>query len=368
MAVETIAARMKALRVERGIRQADMADLLGFNDRQTISAIETGERRVSADELMRVVNGLNVPLDYFTDPFRLTGEGRFSWRQDDGDDAALAACEQDAGRWIAAFHTLAPQVGHDLPLMRRALNLNRHSRFEHAMAAGERFAVDYELGDVPAQRLAEAMERRLGVLVLMADLPGEVSGAACRLPDLDTVLINRSEVAGRRHFDLAHELFHILTWNEMPPRHIERPGEAGDNRVEKLADNFAGAVLMPRHAVERFGDWAQMGDDELVPRLNAAADALLVTASALRWRLAALGLLTQGRARAVPEAALRNNGRAAPVIDAPPAFSPSFVQVIGAAIDAGRISARRAARLVGLAIDDLDALFGAHGLASPVDL
>ena len=45
--------------------------------------------------------------------------------------------------------------------------------------------------------------------------------AACRLPELDVVLINRREVEGRRHFDLAHELFHILTWDAMPPEHSE---------------------------------------------------------------------------------------------------------------------------------------------------
>ena len=89
------------------------------------------------------------------------------------------------------------------------------------MAAGERFAADFELGDVPAARLAEVMEGKLGILVLMVDAIEGVSGAACRLPELDVVLINRKEVAGRRHFDLAHELFHILTWDAMPPEHVE---------------------------------------------------------------------------------------------------------------------------------------------------
>ncbi len=74
-----------------------------------------------------------------------------------------------------------------------------------------------ELGDAPATRLSEAMERKLGILVLMVDPDRDISGAACRLPELDAVLIARREVAGRRHFDLAHELFHILTWDAMPP-------------------------------------------------------------------------------------------------------------------------------------------------------
>ena len=41
------------------------------------------------------------------------------------------------------------------------------------------------------------------------------------------MLIARHEVAGRRHFDLAHELFHLLTWDAMPPEYLEEARETG---------------------------------------------------------------------------------------------------------------------------------------------
>ena len=99
------------------------------------------------------------------------------------------------------------------------------------------------------------MERELGVLVLMVDAIEGVSGAACRLPALDAVLINRREAPGRRHFDLAHELFHILTWDTMPPEHVEDASEHSKNRVEQLANSFASALLMPPAVLDRFGPW-----------------------------------------------------------------------------------------------------------------
>ena len=71
-----IGARIKALREERQLSQDDLARLFGFKDRQTVSAIETGERRVSAEELIVAVEKLRAPLDYFTDPFLLVGEGQ----------------------------------------------------------------------------------------------------------------------------------------------------------------------------------------------------------------------------------------------------------------------------------------------------
>ena len=369
MTAQLVGARIRALREELSLSQEDVARIFGFKDRQTVSAIETGARRVTAEELVLAVEKLGASLDYFTDPFLLVGEGRFSWRQTGVGTEQLNACERSAGRWIAAFRTLAPRVGHETPLMRRALGLTRRSSFEDAMRAGERFVAEFGLGCAPASQLADAMKRELGILVLMVDAPRGISGAACRLPDLDAVLIARHEVVGRRHFDLAHELFHILTWDAMPPEHSEEANEIGGNRVEQLANNFASAVLMPAEALKQFGDWSSSAEEALITRLNATADELHVTVSALKWRLVALGALKPMAARSLHDAALRNNGRESVVEDVPPAlFSKPFVEVIGLAIDKGHVSVRRIASVLGLSVEGLAELFTAHGVACPFDL
>src|ERR1700722_8299897 len=132
MATQLIGARIKALRTARNLSQDDLARLFGFKDRQTVSAIETGERQVSAEELLIAVEKLGASLEYFTDPFLLEGEGKFSWRQTNVGPERLSAYERSAGRWIAAFRTLAPQIGHEIPLLRQALGLTRHNSFEDA--------------------------------------------------------------------------------------------------------------------------------------------------------------------------------------------------------------------------------------------
>ena len=208
------------------------------------------------------------------------------------------------------------------------------------------------------------MERKLGILVLMVDAIDGVSGAACRLPDLDAVLINRHESAGRRHFDLAHELFHILTWDTMPPEHVEEACEHSKSRVEQLANSFASAVLMPKAVLERFGP--VKGD--VVAWLNTTAEALAVTATALKWRLVDLGRLDLAQAKKIPDAALCTNGREGPESEPPPLFSKPFMEVIALAIDEGRLSARRAADLLDLPLDDLARLFATHAIEAPFDL
>ena len=218
------------------------------------------------------------------------------------------------------------------------------------------------------------MEDELGILVLMVDAQPGISGAACRLPELDVALIARGEVVGRRHFDLAHELFHLLTWRAMPPAHSERATTTGGNRVEQLANNFAGALLMPAEVIRRYGPWSGLDESALVERLNRVADELQVTSSALRWRLVALKRLSKSAGESLPEAALRNNGR--PSVEMrnggiraekrPPRFSRRFAEVMARAVDKGLISLRRTATLLQCPVEGVADLFAEHGLKRPV--
>lgn len=367
MSAALIGKRLKALRDARDLNQDKVAEILGVKDRQTVSAIENGERKVKAEELLALVEGLDVELDYFTDPFRLEGEGRFSWRR--GKDVPaerLDQYERDAGRWIAAFRELAPRVGRDVPLIRPQLPLDKLSTFDAAANAGERFAVEYELGEVPSARLPEVMEKKLGIVVLMVDAKDGISGAACTLPEVGSVLINRREVKGRRNFDLGHELFHLMTWDKMPPERSEN-ANGKKNHVEKLADIFASAVLMPRAALDGT-EWRKLDRGDLINTINRRATELGVSADALRWRLASTGKLTQAGARDIPTDALRHNGHVG--LDEPevPLFSHRFMEVIGDAIEQGLVSKRRAAKLLDQDIDDLGELFRIHDLLVPEGL
>jgi Zn-dependent peptidase ImmA (M78 family)/transcriptional regulator with XRE-family HTH domain len=364
MSTALIGKRLKALRDQRALSQVEVAEIMGFKDRQTISAIENGERAVKAEELLTLVEKLGVDFDYFTDALRLEGEGRFSWRRGGEVPAErLDNYERSAGRWIAAYRELSRRTENLIPLIRPQLPLDKFSTYAEAADAGERFAHDFELGDFPSARLAEVMEQKLGILVLMVNSTDGISGAACSLPELGAVLINRHEVKGRRHFDLAHELFHLMTWDKMPP---ER-SEALDSRshVEKLADRFASAVLMPRWLLQDI-DWRTLIGLALPEAINARATALGVSADALRWRLAHTGLLAQKTAKEIPAAALKHNGGGLPARpEVPPLYSREFMSVVVNAVGGGFISVRRTAGLLDTTIEGLAQLITAHGLPMP---
>jgi XRE family transcriptional regulator, fatty acid utilization regulator len=361
---QRIRLRLKAFREERGLTQEDLAARLGFEHRQTLAAIESGERRLTPAELVRAAEALGVELDAFTDPFRLVGEGSFSFRAKGVDAGTLAAFEQQAGRWLATYRELSTALGERPALLGAKLELSGRSSFEEAMAAGEGLWERWELGEVPADRLEEAITRELGTLVLYVDAPAGISGAASRLPSYDAILVNRRESSGRRYFDLAHELFHVLTWDAMPPARVEDwdVSRRKGNRVEHLADNFAGALLMPSAVL--VPRWLGRGEEDLAAWMTRTAGELRVSGDALRWRLVALDLLSRAEARALDLRAGSGGagGRGALL------FSERFVDLVSRGVNAGRLSVRRAAGLLGLRVGQLARLCRDHGHPLAYDL
>ncbi|MCA1935137.1 MAG: XRE family transcriptional regulator [Asticcacaulis sp.] len=356
MTTISIGPRVQYWREKRNLTQTDVAVRLGIKDRQTISAIETGERQIKADELLGILQVLGVTLDDLTNPFKLLGEGSFNWRQHGLPIDRLARYEETAGSWIAIYRHYAATLGIKPPLRRPKLPLSSSASYEQAMEAGERVCSELELGPVPADRLITAMEEKYGILVLMVDAEEGISGAACRLPEIDAILVNRREVIGRRNFDLAHELFHIMTWEQMPPARFEDTSKKTKDRVERLADNFAGALLMPVNILIRFGEWTHLGSAELVRKLNETADELRVTAKALKWRLFALKMLKETFVSVLDDALIRNNGRLKSEDEVPSLFSKKFNELIAKVLDLGLLSRRRAAQELSVELHELDQL------------
>jgi Zn-dependent peptidase ImmA (M78 family) len=263
---------------------------------------------------------------------------------------------------VATFRALQVQAGLQTDRIGVKLELYPHSSFEDAHRAADQIRETWQLGDVPAEALRDAIERRMGAQVLFADAPAGLSGAAVQVPGYSTIIVNRNEPEGRRNFDLAHELFHVLTWDAMPPPRVDRLSIASTkgNRVEKLAENFAGALLMPAPTIGRL--WGAREDDaELVDWLNRTATSLRVTSVALKWRLVVLGLLSKARAEEISDESLANNGGLAQG-SAPLPFNRAFIGRVYHAVEEGWLSLRKACGLLGMGTEAFDDLCRAYGL------
>jgi len=366
---ELISQRLRAAREKRALTQAALSEQLGFKDRQTLAAIETGQRRMSAEEMLRAMQVLEVDLDYFTDPYRLVGEGQFSWRTDKKASARLLdEFEARAGRWVALYRSLEElKAAEANPLQQRLTALTDRSDFMDAQVAAESLGRAWKLGDIPALGLEKKVREVLDALVLHVDAPKGISGAACHLPGLNAILINRNESPGRRHYDLAHETFHLLTWEQMPPDRLEGeiPRGGKGKRVEQLADVFASALLMPERSLKP--RWDARNGQEIHAWLNSTATEFLVAAQALKWRLVQLGWLQKDDA-SIKDSKLTANGQPRTAKATPRLFSPEFAERLRRAIAGGKLSVRKAASLLDMTIEDLADLFRSYELPVPFEL
>lgn len=366
----TVRKRLTMLRERRGVNQIDLAKHLGFKDRQTLSDIELGKRNITASELANSAKFFGVTVDYFTDPLELAGEACFSWRQVSNNGEELESFENLAGRWIATYRHLSRLKGDSINSSLTRVGLTIKSSYEEALDEGDAVSRALNLGDIPATTLSSVLEDKLDTLVLFVDTIAGVSGAACQLGPLNSIIINRKEPEGRRNFDMGHELFHLITWTEMPPPHIDRNGDSPPHqiRVEQLANNFASGLLMPRHSFENYVDRFPLpeSEDKFASWIRDAASHFQVSGPALKWRLVSLNLISFAACKRIDDANLQIDLHQESSI--PAKFSNRFVSTLGWGIEQGHLTVRKAAHVVGMTIDDLADLFSEHGLKTPFDL
>lgn len=360
--------RIKIAREAASLSQEKLTQSLGFKDRQTLSTIELGQRRVSPEELVRFAQVLGRPLDFFTDPYQVAGANAFSYRAKAASAAELSAFETQAGRLIAAqrrFQELLERP--PSPVQPQITTLTPQVPLDFATFQGERCAAAWQLGETPALRLRDAAAKNLGVVVLNVDAPRTISGAACRLADGAYILINRTEPVARQNFDLGHELFHILTWDTMPPARVDQipeEGKPGGKRPkpEKLADAFTAGLLMPSGTVQ--SRWLQRGDQAFSEWLIENARELGVSSKALYWRLVNLGLIKSDASMLEIVGRLRSDTTEA----RPSLYSADFVRDLHSLISNGLVTVRRVLSLLDLDEDDLKDVFASYKLTVPFDL
>ena len=99
------------------------------------------------------------------------------------------------------------------------------------------------LGDRPGESLLRILEEIFSVKIFHLDI-GSAGCAACAKSEEfgEAILLNKKCSRWRRNHDLAHELFHLLTWNRF--RRAEGICEPEDQE-DKFATCFAGNLLLP---------------------------------------------------------------------------------------------------------------------------
>jgi Zn-dependent peptidase ImmA (M78 family)/transcriptional regulator with XRE-family HTH domain len=241
---DPLAARLRIARVRLGLKQDEVATRTSLGT-SSISEFESGKRSPSISQLREFADIYERSVAWFLEDSAPT-EDVVLWRERPEPDVAarvemnfLRLCEQFANleRWVGE----TPNC--ELPVPRHA-DANSFG-YPQAEELAHHVRNDLALGERPGTSLLRVLEEVCHVKVFHLDVQPSGTAASSRSELFGAaVLLNSNNVRWRRSFDLAHELFHLLTWQLFSASWEGTPKTASENE-EKFATCFARHLLMP---------------------------------------------------------------------------------------------------------------------------
>lgn len=227
-------------RVRRRLTKAQLAKELGVSSR-SLQNYETGASAPDLELLARIAKLLKFPQQFFfiDEDMPEIKEHAVSFRKLSKMTDAMKACAFAAGaiafkvnQWIEDRFSL-PQA--DLP------DLSDLGP-EEAAATLRRL---WGLGNAPIPNMVHLLESK-GIRVFsLAEETREVDAFCTWYADKPFVFLNTIKSAERSRFDAAHELGHLVR-----DLYTMQHGQAHGPEMERQADAFASAFLMPKESVE----------------------------------------------------------------------------------------------------------------------
>jgi Zn-dependent peptidase ImmA (M78 family)/transcriptional regulator with XRE-family HTH domain len=369
---EVLLARLKRARVDAGISQEEAAAALGVA-RTTLAAIEGGQRRLRAEELLELGRIYDEPLDALLranpSPRSLAAQFRTAagrWPEQEDLQASAARLQRLAEDYVE----LESLTG--APLRVRHPPAHDARDVDHAewLAEGERGRLG--LGDGPLPHLREILENDVGLRIFSLDLPSRVAG----LFGYDDVLgaciaMNARQRWERQRWSLAHEYAHFLTRREEVEITVLLAEYRRVPAAERYADTFARHFLLPTGGVLRRFQAAASDADGITPALLLEqSDWWGVSFQAFVLRLESLRLVRVGTFERLSSRGFKvDEGRAALNLpDRPPdvRLLPRRYRLLAVqAFNEGDLSEGRLARF--LRVDRLAAREAIAELHQPID-
>ena len=289
-------ATVKSLRKQRGWTQRQLAERLGVQHAQVVSEMEAGRRSVKALELARLAQVFGVT------PIALLGgqadnsRPRVLWRSAEGTPHEARAREEALFlKRCGQFAFLETLKGEVPAAAMPCFPLKPSAKYEEVEIWADQVRNMLNLGETPALGLQSALEGEWKLKIFFIPLEGG-SAATARGDFGNGILLNSKEPIWRRNFSLAHELFHLLTWDAPVAAGGDSEGECG-KRVETLAEIFASRMLIPSEEVTTLRNKIAHGKLTWFD-LTGTARRLGVSTPALLWRLVNAGILPEETPRA----------------------------------------------------------------------
>ena len=245
-----VGARLQGARKAAGLTQQQLAEALNVA-RTTIVAIEKGERRINARELIQFAAACRRPVSDIVSKQMteaLVPQFRATHQLDDETEQVtfeLQNCAEDFAELERITNMPAPRVYPPV----YDVSGGGPEEIAEEVAHAERSRLG--LGDGPAGDLREPLETQVGIRAFYFPMPSRIAGVFAFNESLGACIgINSNHPSDRRNWSLAHEYGHFLT-NRYRPEITILFTNARLNRRERLADAFAESFTMPATGLNR---------------------------------------------------------------------------------------------------------------------
>jgi len=239
----------------------EVSQKIGFNHYQTLSSIEVGEREIKAWELLKLAKIYGRDINYFLNLESSQEKSRILWKNPEKsyqknliEREFLLICQ----RYQKLIKLIEENLSKNISLK---FKIDKHEllssdTFKYIEDLASNYSNLLKLGSRPAYFLTKILEEKMGIKIIFLPMASDISQGCTIDHNFGmAALINENNTPWRRNFDLAHEFFHIITWDLFTEKEIYQDNMIGESRVDQLADVFAASLLLPekelRDAFER---------------------------------------------------------------------------------------------------------------------
>ncbi|MCJ7578997.1 MAG: XRE family transcriptional regulator [Candidatus Aminicenantes bacterium] len=292
-----LAKRLKKERESLDFTLKEVSDKLEFNNYQTLSSIEAGERVIKAWELAKLAEIYGRDIDFFLNLDSIQKDARILWRSPESSPQKttvqrqfISICKRYQNLLKLLEEPKTPKAGSKLSIDKHELLAK--SAFKDVENHANAYIRILDLGSRPACLLPKILEEEMGIKIIFLPLDSNISGGSTIDEEFGmAILVNSNDAPWRRNFDLAHEFFHLITWDDFSPEEIYQNDAFGKNRIEQLADVFASSLLLPEKEIREEFEKRTVAKSILHLNLVNIARDFDVSIEALLWRLVNLDLL-----------------------------------------------------------------------------
>jgi Zn-dependent peptidase ImmA (M78 family) len=370
------------LRKERkslGLTKKEVAEQMGFKNYQVLSNLESGTRDLKAYELYKLSKIYKKDVDFFLKPRAKKAERPLIRWRNKVDEQVAKKNEHIFLKFCQNYQKLLELTG-EIDYYSIWSNIKPEpdksvfykKQYSYVEDLARYISKNLNLGSRPACSLPMIIENALGVKILFIDLRAGGSGASTVSEEFgQAILINAHDAPWRRNYDIAHEFFHLITWTLFSEEEIQENQSGVKSQVEKWADAFASAILLPEDEIKE--ELNRRTEDNSISYLTIVemAREFLVSVEALLWRLVNLNLVRRDQVEEALDSGeivdIDRKERCVNWEDQKPYLSYRYISLAIKAFEMEKISKERFAEYIDRPISDIPVFLIQHGYGENED-